>query len=138
MGIGAGQNHRLTAAAKPCRPPGHHKSHQVGKRSPTGCHTATAGWKAEPLGHPATQPSFQVGEAGRELLGEQIVVQAGADQLSGDGRRERRGIQMGQRAGMVGIEGAIHHQLQIGQQPISAHPGCLKLHFGQHAQGRQR
>lgn len=45
---------------------------------------------------------------------------------------------MGERAGMVGVEGSLHHQLQIRQQALRWQTIELRLHRRKHTQGRQR
>lgn len=44
---------------------------------------------------------------------------------------------MGESAGMVGVEGSLHHQLQIRQQALGRQTFKLRLHRRQHTQGWQ-
>ena len=105
--------------------------------------TATGGNPTGPLGQaqalsqPGTQTAFQPGEAGGEFLGQQVVVEAGADQIGHDRSGQGRGIEVGQGPRMVGVVGPLHHQLQIGQQAFRGESTGFRFHLRQHTQGRQ-
>ena len=116
MGIRTGDHHRPTFGGQTPTAPGGNQGHQVGEGAATGPHATTARGHAQLAGQPGGEAALQPGKTRGELLGEQVVVEAGADQIGCDGGRQGRGIQVGQGAGMVGVVGPIHHQLQIGQE----------------------
>ena len=134
MGVGAGDYHRLRATLQAPGATGRHQGHQIRQGSAAGSHAPATRRQAKPFGEPGHHAPFQAGQAGGELLGEQVVVQAGTDQICHHRRPKRRGIEVGQGPWMVGVVGPVHHQLEIGQEGVVAEAQKLGLHLGQHAQ----
>ena len=97
---------------------GHHQGHQVTEAAATGQHAAGLGAQAQGRRHPAGELAFQARQAGGQFLGQEVVVEAGADQFRHHRGGEGWRIEVGQGAGMAGVVGPLHHLLQL-SQPVA-------------------
>ena len=95
---------------------GGHQSHQVAECSACGEDTSGVLRQPQSLREPAAELSLKTRQPRGELLGQEVVVQAGTDQIRCNRSGERRWIKMGQRPGMGRLISAVHDDLKIVQQ----------------------
>ena len=134
MSIGAAEHQCVLHTHQPPLLPGHHQGHQVAEAAAAGGHPTGLSAKTQTFGHPGTEAALEPRQAGRQLFRQQIVIQAGADQIGGHRSRERGRIQMGHRTRMHRIEGPIHHQLEIIKQSQRLQAIRGRCHLRQHAE----
>ena len=135
VGVLAAENHTIAGTGVNASS---HQGHQVAQGATAGQHTTSTIGETQPLAEPAAELLLEVGQAGGKLLRQQIVVQAGTDQIRRNGGGEGWGVQMGQRPGVGRLIGPIHHQLKILQQLVHSKALNRRCHGGLGANGGQR
>ena len=122
MGLFTDQNHRIRVMVEPPAVSGGHQGGEIAERASAGGDAARPLGQFETGGEPAAELTFQLAEAGRQLLSQKIVVETGTDQFRNDRCRVGRRVQMGEGSGVVGLVSTIHQLLEVVQQTIRPDP----------------
>ena len=113
VGIPTAENDTITGTLQTA---GGHQSHQIAERSACGEDTSGLLRQPQSLSEPVAELSLKTGQPRGQLFGQQVVVQAGTNQIRCNRSGERRWIKMGQRPGVGWLVGAVHDDLQVVQQ----------------------
>ena len=128
MGVGAAEHHGLADPIEAPLVTSHHQGHQIAEGPATGGHPAGAGRQADRFGQPAAEGFLKTTEAGGEFLGQQIVVEAGGNEVAHHRGQQGWRVEMGQSPGMVGVVGPLHQLLHLGEQGVVAEAALSGRH----------